>query len=89
LFLIENPELEKIYEEYKNANGGVLKMSIDEIRKLHYKEEGREEGKLEERIQIATEMLLDGELIERIKKYSKLNEEEIMKLKNKLASRIQ
>ena len=44
LFLIENPELEKKYEAYKNTNGGVLKMSIDEIRKLHYKEEGREEG---------------------------------------------
>ncbi len=32
LFLIENPELEKKYEEFKKINGGVLKMSIDEIR---------------------------------------------------------
>ena len=88
LFLIQNPELEKEYEEYKRARGGAFKMSIDEIRKLHYKEEGREEGreegKLEERIGIATDMLLDGEVIEKIKKYSKLSEEEITKLKNKL-----
>ena len=43
LFLITDPELEKRYEEYKKVRGGALKMSIDEIRKLHYKEEGREE----------------------------------------------
>ncbi|MCB2298359.1 hypothetical protein [Clostridium tagluense] len=72
--------LEKKYEEYKKARGGAFKMTIDEIRKLHYKEEGREEG----RIVITTEMLLDGESIEKIKKYSKLSEEEITKLKNKL-----
>ncbi|MBZ9635448.1 hypothetical protein [Clostridium sp. FP1] len=77
--LKKNPVLEKKYEEYKKARGA-FKMTIDEIRKLHYKEEGREEG----RIVIATEMLLDGEAIEKIKKYSKLSEEEITKLKNKL-----
>ncbi|QXE18572.1 Rpn family recombination-promoting nuclease/putative transposase [Clostridium sp. 001] len=44
LFLIEDPELEKKYEEYKKEIGGAFKMSIDEIRKLHYKQEGREEG---------------------------------------------
>ena len=43
LFLIQNQELVNKYEEYKKANGGVFKMSIDEIRKLHYKEDGREE----------------------------------------------
>ena len=47
LFLIQNPELEKKYEDYKKENGGVFKMSIDEIRKLHYKEEGREEEREE------------------------------------------
>ncbi len=47
LFLIENPELEKRYEEYKKVKGGAFKMTIDEIRKLHYKEEGRGEGKAE------------------------------------------
>ena len=47
LFLIQNLELEKRYEEYKYENGGVLKLSIDEIRKLHYTEEGREEEREE------------------------------------------
>jgi len=85
LFLIQNPELEKKYEEYKSVNGGVLRLSIDEIRKLHYTEEGREQ----ERIGVATEMLLDGESIEKIIKYSKLSEEEIMKLKSELESAAQ
>ena len=35
--------LEKRYEEYKRASGGVFKLSIEEIRGLHYKQEGREE----------------------------------------------
>ncbi|MCB2356424.1 hypothetical protein [Clostridium estertheticum] len=69
----------------KKKNGGAFKLSIDEIRKLHYKEVGREEGREEEkikvRIEIATEMLLDGESLEKIKKYSKLSDEEITKLK--------
>ena len=43
LFLIQNREFERKYEEYKNENGGVLKLSIDEIRRLHYTEVGREE----------------------------------------------
>jgi len=47
LFLIQNPEIEKRYEEYKNANGGVFKMSIDEIRKIHYKNEAKEEERKE------------------------------------------
>ncbi|OAA84806.1 Rpn family recombination-promoting nuclease/putative transposase [Clostridium ljungdahlii] len=47
LFLIEDPELEKKYEEYKKEIGGAFKMSIDEIRRLHYKQEGREEGREE------------------------------------------
>ena len=85
LFLIQNPELEKKYEEYKSVNGGVLRLSIDEIRKLHYTEEGREQ----ERIGVATEMLLNGESIEKIIKYSKLSEEEIMKLKSELESAAQ
>ncbi|NMM61749.1 DUF4351 domain-containing protein [Clostridium sp. P21] len=49
LFLIEDPELEKKYEEYKKEIGGAFKMSIDEIRRLHYKQEGKEEGKEEGR----------------------------------------
>jgi predicted transposase YdaD len=46
--------------------GGVLKMSIDEIRKLHYKEEGREEGKEEERKQLVLKQYSKGFSIEYI-----------------------
>lgn len=44
-------------------------------------EEGREEGKIEERFEIAKEMLKDNEPIEKIIKYSKLSKEEILKIK--------
>ena len=86
LFLIENPELERKYEEYKKSNGGAFKMSIDEIRKLHYKEEGKEEGQKigenKKAIEIAKEMLLDNEPVEKIMKYSKLTKDEIERLRN-------
>jgi hypothetical protein len=36
LFLIQNKELEKKYENYKKEKGGALKMTVDQIRKLHY-----------------------------------------------------
>lgn len=44
LFLIQSPELEEQYENYKKEKGGALKMTVDQIRKLHYKEEGREDA---------------------------------------------
>jgi predicted transposase/invertase (TIGR01784 family) len=81
LFLIKDPEVEKKYEEYKKENGGAFKLSIDEIRKLHYKEEGREEGReegeIKKAIEMAKEMILDGEGNEKIKKYTKLDDETI------------
>ena len=43
-------------------------------------EEGREEGKKEERINLAKEMLKDKEPIEKIMKYTKLSKEEILKI---------
>jgi len=76
LFLIKDPEIEKKYEEYKKENGGAFKLSIDEIRRLHYKEEGK--------IEMAIEMLKNEEPMEKIIKYSKLNEEEIIKLRDYL-----
>lgn len=53
LFLIQDPSLENKYEEYKRVNGGAFKMTVDEIRKLHYKGEGKEE----ERMEIAKNLL--------------------------------
>ncbi|MGL5085213.1 MAG: hypothetical protein ACRC68_05775, partial [Clostridium sp.] len=73
LFLIQDPELEKKYENYRNEMGGALKMTVDEIRRLHYKAEGKEEGKEEGKaegerkkaIEIAKNLLdvLDNETI--------------------------
>ena len=44
-------------------------------------EKGREEGEKNKSIEMAKEMLLDNEPIEKIKKYTKLSEDEIEKLK--------
>ena len=84
LFLIQNPELEKRYEEYKKSKGGAFKMTIDEIRKLHYKEEGREEGEMKKAIEMAKEMILDGQGNEKIKRYTKLEYEVIDELRKEL-----
>jgi len=50
LFLIEDSELEGKYEEFKKSQGGVFSMSVDEIRKIHYTQKGREEGREEARL---------------------------------------
>jgi len=46
--------------------------------------EGKIEGKIEERIEIAIEMIKEGESNDKIKKYTKLSDEEINELRNKL-----
>lgn len=69
LFLIQDPELEKKYEDYRNEMGGALKMTVDEIRRLHYKAEGKVEGEAvgerKKAIEIAKNLLdvLDNETI--------------------------
>lgn len=45
------------------------------------KEEGRAEGRTEERRAMAAAMLADGEPVEKIVKYSRLSEEEVLKLR--------
>ncbi len=45
------------------------------------KEEGRAEGRSEERRAMAAAMLADGEPVEKIVKYSRLSEEEVLKLR--------
>lgn len=84
LFLIQDMELEQKYENYKKEKGGALRMTVDQIRKLHYKQEGREEGEKKKAIEIALEMLKDAEPIEKIIKYSKLDESEILELKKRM-----
>ena len=84
LFLIQDVELENRYQNYKKEKGGALKMTVDQIRKLHYKQEGREEGEKKKAIEIAIEMLKDAEPIEKIIKYSKLEKDEILELKKNI-----
>ncbi|MCB2339163.1 RpnC/YadD family protein [Clostridium estertheticum] len=47
-------------------------------------EKGIEKGDIRAREEMVKEMLLDGESIVKIKKYSKLSEEEITEIKNKI-----
>jgi hypothetical protein len=68
----------------KRKEEGAFRMTIDEIRKLHYKEEGREEGEMKKAIEMAKEMILDGEGDEKIKRYTKLEEKTIGELRKKL-----
>jgi predicted transposase/invertase (TIGR01784 family) len=60
-------------------NINIITTAIEEG-KEEGRKKGREEGREEERIKIAKEMLQDGETIEKIVKYSKLEIEEIKKL---------
>ena len=76
LFLIEDPELEKKYEEFKKSIGGVLNMTVDEIREKHLERKGK--------LEMALEMLKDNEPIEKIMKYSKLSKEEILDLQKSI-----
>jgi hypothetical protein len=46
--------------------------------------EGEMKGKMERNIEIAIEMILDGEENEKIKKYARLTDEQINELRNNL-----
>lgn len=76
LFLIQDESLSDKFKEVRENSGGLIKMSIDEIREIYLKEE----GKMEERLNLAREMLKDNEPIEKIIKYTKLSKEEILKI---------
>ncbi|MBU3161689.1 Rpn family recombination-promoting nuclease/putative transposase [Clostridium frigoris] len=75
LFLTEDIAFEKKYEEYKRERGGAFKLSIDEIRRLHYKEEGKEEGKGEERKQLVLKQYSKGLSVEYIAEINDLDVE--------------
>lgn len=85
LFLIQNPELENKYEEYKKSSGGVFKMSIDEIRKIHYTEKGKIESKREDIIEILSEIGIVSEELRKV--IYDQNDIEILKRWIKLAAR--
>ena len=69
----------RVIEVKSNPNVEVEFMTLLE-RDREKLEEGREEGKKEERINLAKEMLKDKEPIEKIMKYTKLSKEEIFKI---------
>lgn len=69
LFLIEDPSLEKKYEEFKKSVGGVLNMTVDEIREKHLRRKEREE--------VVKNFLKVGVDIEKIMEASGFTREEI------------
>lgn len=69
----------RVIEVKNNPNVEVEFMTLLE-RDREKLEEGREEGKKEEKINLAKEMLKDNESIEKIMKYTKLSKEEILKI---------
>lgn len=84
LFLIQNEELEKKYQNYKKEKGGALKMTVDKVRELYYKQQGSEQERENSRLKDIERVIklfnrkigiLDDSLIERIKKLNsdKLN----------------
>ena len=79
LFLIQDDSLSERFKEIKDSTGGIMKMSIDEIREKYLEEKGSEE----KAIDVAREMLKDKEPIEKIMKYTKLRKEEILKIEIK------
>ena len=97
LFLTQDPAYEKKYDEYKKERGGAFKMTIDEIRKLHYKKEGREEGReegrkegrekaKEDKIKIAKKMLLRGTSVNIIAEDTELTIEEVENIKKEMSN---
>ena len=65
-------EYEKLYKEVRNMTKTLYDPSVEQ------------KGEMKAREEMVKEMLLNGESIGKIKKYSKLSEEEITKIKNKL-----
>ncbi len=79
LFLIQDLNLESKFEEFKKSQGGVFRMSIDEIREKYYTEKGIEKG-IEK---IAVNMMKKGKSIEEIMELTELSYEKIIELKVK------
>lgn len=78
LFLIQDDSLSEKFKEIKDSAGGVIKMSIDEIREKYLEEKGKEESKKEIAIKLLD--ILDDETIAEktgldIKEVKRLREE--------------
>ena len=75
-------ELEQVYKNAEEVNA-MLITSLKKEREEIYKT-GEIKGKNEQRLIIARTMLINNELIEKIKQYTELPETEILKLKSEL-----
>lgn len=90
LFLIQDNDLSEKFKEIRESAGGVIKMSIDEIRDKYLKEEGREEGREEGIIQgeekgieltkKVFKLAGSGESIANIAKICEISEEKVKKI---------
>lgn len=86
LFLIQDDNLSEKFREIKDSTGGVIKMSIDEIREKYLEEKGKEEGReegIEEGIELAKKvfkLLSKGESIPNIAKICKISEEKVKEI---------
>ncbi|WML33572.1 hypothetical protein [Clostridium sp. OS1-26] len=62
-----------------------LEKTLEKMEKKAIKK-GKEEGKIEGKIETAAEMIKDGEPIEKIKKYTNLDENKILELIKQIGS---
>ena len=76
LFLIEDIELEKKYNEFKKSVGGVLNMAVDEIREKHLERKGI--------IKVAVNMIKKGKSIEEIMDITELSYDTVVELKEEV-----
>lgn len=76
LFLIEDSNLEKKYEEFKKSQGGVLNMTVDEIREKHLVLKGKQE--------VAINMIKKGKSIEEIMDITELSYDTVVELKEEV-----
>jgi predicted transposase/invertase (TIGR01784 family) len=87
LFIIQDEEICDKYDEVKKSVKGVEKMSIDEIRKIHYMEEGRlngmEVGLTQGKLEVAKNLIQNGVDENIISISTDLTIEEVRELKKK------
>jgi hypothetical protein len=66
------------YDKYNEIESEAIKMSESAWSFDKWRNEGRVEGELKNRKATAHEMFIDGEVIEKIRKYSKLSDEDLV-----------
>ncbi|AKN29968.1 hypothetical protein Ccar_03615 [Clostridium carboxidivorans P7] len=75
-----------MYGKYTNFDEEVKDM-VKSFYDPKVEERGVQKGKMEEKIETAAEMIKEGEPIEKIKKYTKLDENKILELIKKIENK--